>query len=399
MTVVDPSTYARHGTSARHIVEGMTHVAVIGAGIIGAALADRLVRSGTTVTVIDSGRPGAGTSGTSFAWLNSNGKTPRHYHDLSVRSMREWARLSAEFEQPFWYRPTGNIRLAVTDEERSALAERLGHLRDGGYPAQELTPRQLADLEPTLRVPASAQIAYFPSEGFVRGGPASDALLSRAGSGGARLMLGTGDVALEASGGEVRSVRLPNGRQVQADVYVCCAGWRTSRLLQPLGVHVPLVPADEPGSDAPCLVVSTDGPSPISRVVHTATIVNMRPGPAGGLVLESGWINEQVDLRTPEDELDGLGRDLVQRAGQLLPGFSPSAVRGDLCVRPLPVDGHPVVGWLPELRNAYLAVSHSGITLAPALAELIDADLRQGADDLGPYRPARFAGRDGVLST
>jgi glycine/D-amino acid oxidase-like deaminating enzyme len=59
---------------------------------------------------------------------------------------------------------------------------------------------------------------------------------------------------------------------------------------------------------------------------------------------------------------------------------------------PLPLDGHQVVGWLPELPNIYLAVTHSGITLAPELARLIAADiLSNGSDDLEPYR---LLGRD-----
>jgi len=369
----------------------MSNLAVIGAGVIGAALADRFARSGATVTVIDSGRPGDGTTGTSFAWLNSNHKLPRRYHDLSVRGIREWARLGAEFGHPPWYRPTGNVRWAETDEQRAVLTERLGHLRDWGYPAEELTVEQLADLEPALRVPAGAQIAFFPEEGFVHGRPAAEALLARAGSAGARLILGAGEVALEASGAQVTAVRLPDGTRVEADVYVCCTGWRTPHLLEPLGVPVPLVPGDAPGSTAPCLVVDTDGPAPVSRPVHTPA-VHMRPGWTGGVVLESGEVNELVDRRTAPDELDRLGRDLVRRAERVLAGFHAPAVRPALCVRPLPVDGHPIVGRLPELGNAYLTVTHSGITLAPVLAELVDADLRQGADELAPYRPARFAG-------
>jgi glycine/D-amino acid oxidase-like deaminating enzyme len=178
---------------------------------------------------------------------------------------------------------------------------------------------------------------------------------------------------------------------VAADAYVCCTGWRTPHLLEPLGVPVPLVPGDAPGSTAPCLVVDTDGPAPVSRPVHTPA-VHMRPGWTGGVVLESGEVNELVDRRTAPDELDRLGRDLVRRAERVLAGFHAPAVRPALCVRPLPVDGHPIVGRLPELGNAYLTVTHSGITLAPVLAELVDADLRQGADELAPYRPARFAG-------
>jgi glycine/D-amino acid oxidase-like deaminating enzyme len=369
----------------------MSNLAVIGAGVIGAALADRLARSGATVTVIDSGRPGDGTTGTSFAWLNSNHKLPRHYHDLSVRGMREWARLGAEFGHPAWYRPTGNVRWAETDEQRAVLTERLGRLRDWGYPAEELTVRQLADLEPALRAPAGAQIAFFPGEGFVHGRQAAEALLARAGSAGARLILDAGEVALEGSGAQVSAVRLPDGTRIEADVYVCCTGWRTPYLLEPLGVPVALVPGDAPGSTAPCLVVDTDGPAPVSRAVHTPA-VHMRPGWTGGVVLESGEVNELVDRRTAPDTLDRLGRELVRRAERLLAGFHAAAVRRTLCVRPLPVDGHPIVGRLPEPGNLYLAVTHSGITLAPVLAELVDADLRQGAEELTPYRPARFAG-------
>ena len=373
----------------------MRRVAVIGAGVIGAALADRLVRSGAAVTVIDAGRPGAGTSGTSFAWLNSNEKLPRHYHDLTVRGMRAWARLGEEFGGPGWYRPTGNLRWAVDERQRRVLAERVERLRRWDYPAEELTARQVADLEPALRTPADAFIAYFPAEGFVHGEQAVGALLTRARSAGADLMLGTGDVVLETGGGELRCVRLPDGRRVHADVYVCCTGWRTTQLVQPLGVHVPLVAGDAPGSAAPCLVVTTTGTTPVRRVVHTPT-VNMRPAWDGGMRLESGEINDLVDLSTPPEEIDLLGRALLDRAERLLAGFTASAARRQLCVRPLPIDGHPVVGVLPELGNAYLAVSHSGITLAPVLAELIAADvLGRSPEELAPYRPTRFGDRNG----
>src|SRR6185295_16508851 len=108
--------------------------------------------------------------------------------------MREWARLGAEFGHPPWYRPTGNVRWADTDEQRAVLTQRLGHLRAWDYPAEELTVEQLADLEPALRAPAGAQIAFFPEEGFVHGRPAAGALLARAGSAGARLILGAGEV-------------------------------------------------------------------------------------------------------------------------------------------------------------------------------------------------------------
>jgi glycine/D-amino acid oxidase-like deaminating enzyme len=56
---------------------------VIGAGVLGASLAARLASSGVHVTLLDQDQPDRATSRWSFAWLNSNDKSPRPYHDLN----------------------------------------------------------------------------------------------------------------------------------------------------------------------------------------------------------------------------------------------------------------------------------------------------------------------------
>jgi len=50
---------------------------VIGAGILGAAVAARLAEAGLQVTLLDQDHPGQATSRWSFAWINSNDKAPR----------------------------------------------------------------------------------------------------------------------------------------------------------------------------------------------------------------------------------------------------------------------------------------------------------------------------------
>ena len=52
-------------------------VVVVGAGVIGLAVALRLAERGERVVIVDAATPGAGTSGTSYAWLNANRKVPR----------------------------------------------------------------------------------------------------------------------------------------------------------------------------------------------------------------------------------------------------------------------------------------------------------------------------------
>jgi len=65
-----------------------------------------------------------------------------------------------------------------------------------------------------------------------------------------------------------------------------------------------------------------------------------------------------------------------------------------VCVRPLPSDEVSIVGRLPGAEWLYVAVTHSGVTLAAHLSRLIAAELATGAPgaELAPYRPDRFAG-------
>ena len=87
----------------------MIKTIVIGAGVMGASVAYRLAQAGALVTVLEATRIGGGTSGTSFAWTNSNKKPPRAYHDLNVAGMKAHAALADEFGATLWWHGGGSI--------------------------------------------------------------------------------------------------------------------------------------------------------------------------------------------------------------------------------------------------------------------------------------------------
>ena len=60
--------------------------------------------------------------------------------------------------------------------------------------------------------------------------------------------------------------------------------------------------------------------------------------------------------------------------------------------RPIPLDGFPVRGYSAKASNVYLALTHSGVTLAPLMAQLATIEIADGAevDLLSDYRPSRF---------
>ena len=59
--------------------------------------------------------------------------------------------------------------------------------------------------------------------------------------------------------------------------------------------------------------------------------------------------------------------------------------------RPMPVDGYPVLGVSPARKDVYLAVMHSGVTLAPIVGELAAHEITESAraEPLREFRPDR----------
>ena len=361
---------------------------VVGAGILGASVAVRLAAAGLRVTLLDQDQPGRATSRWSFAWINSNDKGPRPYHDLNHAGMRAWAELAPDLDGDAWYRPVGHIELATADTA-AELEARVKRLTGWGYPARLVDPAEAAALEPALRVPPDAAAAFFPGEGYLLTEPLIARLVARAESHGAHVLTGEPGRVTGLEPGASPRVRTATGTVLEADDVVCCAGRWTPALAK-----VPLVPGETEGSAAPGLVVRAGPvvpPGPV-RLVHTPEL-SLRPHPGGLLHLEAEDAAAAVDLHTPEPELRRWAAELLSRARRTVRGLDDArVVEAKVCVRPLPADGQSIVGRLPGAPGIYVAVTHSGVTLAAHLSRLITADLTTGTPPgpLTPYTPGRF---------
>jgi D-hydroxyproline dehydrogenase subunit beta len=381
MTTIDPDGDVR--VSRRCVV--------IGAGVLGASVAARLAAAGMSVTLLDQDEPGRGTSRWSFAWVNSNDKGPKPYHDLNHAGIRAWAELAPDLDGAAWYRPVGHVELATDGPE---LAARVHRLTGWGYPARLMDAAEAAEIEPALRLPGpGTTAAWFPGEAYLLTEPLIQRLVSRATAHGATVLTGDRGRVTGLAAGQVRTAA---GQVLAADEIVCCAGRWTPQLaaMASPACPVPLVAWDIPGSPAPELVVrigpvTAAGPA---RVLHAPGIF-LRPHSGGLLHLEAP--DAPVDLHTPEAELRGLAGELLHRAQRTVRGLDEARVVAyQVCVRPLPADEQSIVGRLPGAGWLYVAVTHSGVTLAAHLSRLIAAELATGAPsaELAPYRPDRFAG-------
>ena len=132
-------------------------------------------------------------------------------------------------------------------------------------------------------------------------------------------------------------------------------------------------------------------PAPV-RVVHAPGLA-LRSHADGLLQLEAP--DAAVDLHTSDSDLRQWAAELLRRARRTVRGLDDAVVVGyQVCLRPMPVDEQSIVGRLPGAEWLYVAVTHSGVTLAAHLSRLIAAELITGAEaaELAPYRPDRFAG-------
>ena len=397
-------------------------------------MAAYLAETGADVTLLEQAQPGHAATRSSFAWLNSNNKTPRAYHDLNYAGMRAWAELarsagppgsgaspSADGSpsagaplfagaspspdgashadgsgHPAWYRPNGNLEWADSTEGHAELSARVRRLTEWGYPATLVDAAAAAELEPSLRLPPSVtEVAWFPEEGYLLTGPLVAQMAGLAAARGATVLTGAAArvVGIDADGGSVHAVRTATGQVIPADLVVCCAGRWAPQVAALTGstCPVPLVPWSSPGAEAPGLVVRAGPGSGLARMVH-APEVYLRPHSGGLVHLEAPDV--AVDLHTPDAKLRAGAAELLRRARLVIGGLDDAEVaRYRVCVRPMPADGQSIVGWLPGANGVYLAVTHSGVTLGAHLAHLITAEVTSGAPaaQLAPYRPARFA--------
>ena len=381
------------------VISGMpANVAVIGAGILGAAIAWRLARRGINVSLIDKGQPGGGASSHSFAWINAGAKEPIGYHNLNRRSLEMWTRFAAAIgddgdPENVGLRWGGKVSWESGAAAAEVLLARVRQLQSWGYPTRLIEAGELRELEPSLDLGPVAAAEYSPNEGQVEPQMVVDACIRRLAEMGCETLQDTEVLGFEQDAeGRVRSLSTSNGSRA-ADAVVIAAGTDTTRVAAMAGVNVPQ--AESPG-----VVVRTN---PMPRLLHRVPIVYAPPQDDGRREIHlrqcadgTLMIGEGDQESLAEDDSQAHANDLLARACRYLPALKgAAAVPVPVGWRPMPLDGYPVLGFASEAPNLYVALTHSGVTLAPALTQLVAQEICDGtpADAvLGPYRPQRFAG-------
>jgi glycine/D-amino acid oxidase-like deaminating enzyme len=358
-------------------------VAVIGLGIVGASVVYAAAWAGARVLALDAGTPGGGTSGSSFAWLNSVRKEPDAYHHLNAAGMTAHRDLSRELGGDAGYHDGGSLEWADSDEAERELRERVHRLASRGYPAEWISRERAAELEPGLAIPDQArEVAFFAADAWLDAPRLIGRLLAAASARGAEVRDGQPVRSLRTRGDRLEAAVVGDG-EVSAGSFLVCVGPATQAFLEPLGVAIPV------GRVPGLLAVTSRPAAALARVVH-APGIHLRPDAGGGLLLGA----EDVDtLAANSGSPASLSALLLERAGRVFPAARPlRIVDSRIGVRPMPGDRHTIAGRIPGFANGWLIATHSGITLGPLLGRLLADEIVRDkpSSTLAPFRPDRF---------
>ncbi|MDU8929861.1 FAD-dependent oxidoreductase [Alisedimentitalea sp. MJ-SS2] len=379
-------------------------IIIIGGGIIGCSIAYALTRAGLRATLLEQGTLAEGTTGNSFAWANASSKTTNAaYHRLNAAGVAGYQALIAEYgAEQIGIRQTGALQVVSRSDAAGfrAMQDDFAALTRFGYPCEWLDGAALQAETPALSLPADAEALLLPSDMVVDAPKAARTFAELARLAGANIRENCPAQALIADDdGAIQGVETSNGSIHAANV-ILAAGADTGSLLAQLtgfdgfSTRFPL-------RQVPGLLLTTPpiAPNPLTRVIYGSTTneLHMLPAPNGGIRIGSDDVDGIIwEDRSPSAMQRG-GTALLKRAAQVIPDL-PTRVRLEDChlqigVRPYPEDGLTIAGPLPGSDGLIIVATHSGITLAPAIAaHMVDLVKTGAAPGLTGYGLSRFPG-------
>jgi glycine oxidase len=373
-----------------HSVASSDGIVVIGAGIVGCAVACELAGRGASVTVLDDRRPGMGATQASAGMLAPFVEARREgpLLDLAARSLGLFdgfvSRAHTESGCPIQYRRTGTLDVALAPESLEELRRARQRLASLGVASELCEGAAVRDVEPLLTERAIGGL-LIPTHGFVSAVDLTHALAACAGRYGAKFAAGGRVTRVSRDRTGLILERGAGDAPLRADVAVLAAGsWAGTIAVEGLERPIPVRPVR-----GQLLHARWNG-GPPARVIWSERCYVV-PWQDGTVLVGATEEDAGFDERTT---LAGI-RDLIGAASDLLPGaWTASLVAARAGLRPGSPDHVPLIGWSTVLPGLMYATGHyrNGILLAPLTADLVArAVLGDGSDPmLALTRPQRF---------
>jgi glycine oxidase len=364
-------------------------VVIVGAGIIGCALARELAGAGARVTLVDRGEPGGEASSAAAGMLGPqaecDGPTPllglgmasRALYPEIVAALREETGIDPE------YQDDGIVYVALSEEEEAVLARRAAWQRAAGYRVDRLRAEDVRRLAPGLTDEVRSAL-LFPDDHRVDNVRLTRAYAAACAARGVAVRPGFTVARVRCEGGRAIGVE-GGGEMLAAGAVVNAAGAWAAATHARGARRLPVGPVRGQ-------MVLLAGPEAIFRHAVYSREVYLVPRRDGRLLAGSTYEDAGFDKRVTASAVGAiLGRTL-----RLAPVLADCVFREAWAgLRPATPDRLPVLGADPEIAGLHYAVGHyrSGILLAPVTARALAELVLDGktAYDLAPFAADRLA--------
>jgi glycine oxidase len=361
------------------------HIVVVGAGVVGSAIAYELAARGAQVQIVDPRGGGQGATRASAGILAPyiEGHSASLLR-LGVCSLDEYesfvARVSRDAGRQVEFRRTGTLQVAFDDEQEEALQRQQRRLANQHVSHSFLDGDAARRLEPGLAGGVRAALLT-PQHGYVNAAGLTAALVEGTAKHGG-MLTATRVRAIEENGGALKVVTA--GETLTADAVVIAAGSWSGEVPVPVAPRAPVRPVRGQ-------LLQLRLAEPVLSSVIWGPGCYLVPWQDGSVLV--GATVEEVGF---DETVTAAGvRQLLQSAEQLVPALR-SAAFGDARagLRPATTDELPIIGPSRVTRGLFYATGHyrNGVLLAP-LTALLTADLLLGGHErpeLDLVRPDRF---------
>ena len=369
-------------------------VGVVGGGIVGASIALHLAWAGARVTLFEKLAPARGATQNSFAWVNAFVDDP-HYRALRIASLLAYRELDKTLSLNMVW--GGYLDWAGNAAEADVVRSNARQLAETAYPVRTITADEFAKLDPNVSPGSIEEAIYSSIDAHLDPVVVTQRFIDHALRAGGEALFPCEVTSLDLRAGRLRGVVTTRGK-FPLDRLVVAGGVDTPRILAMAGFPLSLKHA--PG------ILAHSAPLPLlTRPVHDApgdvSFKQMADGTVVGTdapnppdIPAHQGIRAQAEEFPTRELRDYHGQRILARIGRFLPAAQGVALdRLTLGYRPMPLDEFPVMGVLPTFADVHVAVTHSGVTLAPIVGRLTAEEVLNAsrAEMFAPYRPERFA--------
>jgi glycine oxidase len=366
-----------------------SNILVVGAGIVGCAVAYELARRGAKVDVIDDRLPGMGATQASAGMLAPYTEAKDRntlFLDLAVRSLELYdefvARVAGDAGVAIGYSRTGTIEIADTAERMTDLRDIARRLAGRGVALEVLDAPAARAQEPELGHDVAGAL-LIGAHGYVNAFALAHALFQAARCLGATFVDGGRVRRITRHGGDLQ-VEADN-RTLSAQTVVVAAGSWSGQIEIEGAAALPVRPVR--GQMLHLMWES----SPALRRVTWGERCYLVPWDDGTLLVGATMEEVGFDEKTTTAGV----QTLLDAACALVPHVRDAGFLGARAgLRPGTPDAMPIVGWSRSVPNVMYATGHfrNGVLLAPLTAQLVADAILAGRVDpaLEAIGPERF---------